>query len=133
MKIKNLRIFISAILVLYIIKCENCHSQYLNDTLEVRVDSRSRSIPDSTKLESKMNPFSPSPINTVEVWLQKVSNLKIKIYNENCELITTLIDTNLKPGIYWIYWNTERLNPGVHYYEMITKEYTKTEKFFTIY
>ncbi|MGB9664566.1 MAG: T9SS type A sorting domain-containing protein [Ignavibacteria bacterium] len=71
------------------------------------------------------NPFNPG--TTIEFKIPVQSNVKLEIINLNGQLIKTLINNELQPGIYKFDWNgtdnfNNRVSSGVYIYRLIQNE-----------
>jgi uncharacterized delta-60 repeat protein len=84
-------------------------------------------IPDNYLLHQNYpNPFNPNTNIRFELPLE--SNAKIEIFNSIGELMETLIDEMLQPGIYDINWNASGLSSGVYFFKLTAGTFTDTKK-----
>ena len=71
-------------------------------------------------LQNRPNPFKEKTI--IEFYLDKKQNISLKVYDENGKLIKSLISNKLYPkGKHQIVWDGEKLNSGIYYYQLETK------------
>jgi hypothetical protein len=84
-------------------------------------------IPISFKLyDSYPNPFNPS--TTVRIDIPKECNGKFIVYNALGEVIETLLEEHLKPGIYHITVSNDKLSSGIYFYRFISESFSDTKK-----
>jgi len=85
-----------------------------------------------TKLYSaKPNPFRTQ--TTIRYSLSAKEKTSLLIYDISGRLVTTLMNGSINPGIYSINWNgrngrNQQVATGVYFYQLKTKDYTKTNK-----
>jgi photosystem II stability/assembly factor-like uncharacterized protein len=72
------------------------------------------------------NPF--NPITKIKFNIPQLSNAKIIIYDLLGREITTLVNEQLKPGIYEVDWNGSNYASGVYFYSLETDEYKETKR-----
>lgn len=72
------------------------------------------------------NPF--NPVTKIRFDMSKLSNAKIIIYDLFGREITTLINEQLKPGIYEVDWDGSNYASGVYFYSLVTDEFTETKR-----
>ena len=85
----------------------------------------------STKLNSNFpNPFMHS--TTISFGLKDKSHVTLSVYNIKGQLVETLIDDEMVPGIYEIPWDVksgnQKLASGVYFYKLETKNKTFIKK-----
>ena len=85
----------------------------------------------STKLNSNFpNPFMHS--TTISFGLKEKSHVNVSVYNIKGQLVVTLIDGEMVPGIYEIPWDVNIGNKkpanGVYFYKLETKNKTFVKK-----
>ena len=71
------------------------------------------------------NPFNPT--TTISFSIPSFEFVSIKVYNLKGELISTLIEKNLSPGIYNLIWNAKDCSSGQYFVKMESENYSKTE------
>ena len=85
-----------------------------------------------TKLyNAKPNPFRTT--TTIRYSLSDKAKVSLLVYDITGRLVTTLVNGNINPGIYSINWNgrnerNQQVSTGVYFYQLKTKDYTKTNK-----
>jgi len=90
-------------------------------------EDEGQSIPSEYRLEQNYpNPFNPS--TTIEFSLPKSGHVKINIYNSLGDLIHTLVDDNLTPGMHRRQWVASGLASGVYFYRIQTNDYVETKR-----
>lgn len=72
------------------------------------------------------NPFNPN--TNIKFQVAKLSDVKLIIYDEMGREIETLINEELKPGIYEAEWDASNYPSGVYFYKLMTSEFTETRK-----
>jgi flagellar hook assembly protein FlgD len=64
--------------------------------------------------------------------LKKNSRVKIDIYNIKGQLVSTLVNEDKPKGEHSVIYNTEKLNSGVYFYKIQTKEISGIRKMIVI-
>lgn len=72
------------------------------------------------------NPF--NPVTKIKFELVRESSVKLMIYDLSGREIETLVNQNLKAGIYEVAWDASDYPSGVYYYKMSAGEYSATKK-----
>ncbi|HSW55032.1 MAG TPA: T9SS type A sorting domain-containing protein [Ignavibacteriaceae bacterium] len=72
------------------------------------------------------NPFNPS--TTIKFAVTKESNVNLSIYNVLGELVTTLVNEQLKTGYHQYEFNASDLASGVYIYRIIADDFVETKK-----
>lgn len=72
------------------------------------------------------NPFNPE--TKIKFQLPSSGSVKIIIYNALGKEISTLVDQNVKAGVYETNWNASTNPSGVYFYRLITESYSETKK-----
>jgi hypothetical protein len=62
------------------------------------------------------NPF--NPVTTIEFDIPEFSAVKIEVYNTLGQIVSTLVDAELKAGSYKTEFNAAKLSSGIYYYRM---------------
>jgi len=62
------------------------------------------------------NPF--NPVTTIEFDIPEFSAVKIEVYNALGQIVSTLVNTDLKAGSYKTEFNAGKLSSGIYYYRM---------------
>lgn len=72
------------------------------------------------------NPFNSS--TTIEFSLPKNEFVTIKIFNSLGEIVTILVDKDMKAGNHKITWNAENFASGIYMYKITAGDYTEIKK-----
>jgi len=72
------------------------------------------------------NPFNPS--TKIKFSISKESNVNLSIYNLIGELVTTLVDEQMTPGIYEYEFNAGKFSSGIYLYKIIAGDFVETKK-----
>ncbi len=72
------------------------------------------------------NPF--NPITTIKFAVAKESNVNLNIYNVLGELVSTLVNEELKAGYYEYDFNASILASGVYLYRISAGDFVETKK-----
>ena len=72
------------------------------------------------------NPFNPS--TTIKFAVTKESNVNLSIYNVLGELVTTLVNEQLKTGYHEYEFNASNLASGVYIYRIIADDFVEIKK-----
>ena len=84
-------------------------------------------IPDVYVLEQNYpNPFNPS--TKIKFSISKESNVNLSIYNVLGELISSLVNEQMKPGYYEYDFNASNLATGVYLYRIKAGNFVETKK-----
>jgi len=62
------------------------------------------------------NPF--NPVTTIEFDIPEFSAVKLEVYNALGQIVSTLVNTELKAGSYKTEFNAAKLSSGIYYYRM---------------
>lgn len=83
--------------------------------------------PVSYKLEQNYpNPFNPS--TKIKFTITKESNVELNIYNVLGELVTTLVNEQLKTGYHQFEFNASSLASGIYIYRIKAGDFVETKK-----
>jgi len=63
------------------------------------------------------NPFHQS--TTIRFSLREANDVDLLIYNGSGEIIETLLDDHLQPGVYQQEWSPGGYPPGLYYYKLL--------------
>lgn len=75
------------------------------------------SLPITTKLyQNYPNPFNPA--TNIKFSLSKAGKVELKVYNVLGQMVTKLVEDNLKAGNHSVVFNADALNSGVYYYSL---------------
>ena len=72
------------------------------------------------------NPFNPS--TTIKFAIPKESNVNLSIYNVLGELVSTIVNEEMKPGYYEYEFDASQFASGVYLYRIKAGEYVETKK-----
>jgi hypothetical protein len=72
------------------------------------------------------NPFNPS--TTIKFAVPKESNVNLSIYNVLGELVSTLVNEQMKAGYYEYELNSSSLASGVYLYRITADDFVETKK-----
>lgn len=90
------------------------------------------SLPEAFSLSQNYpNPFNPETY--IEFTLPTISLVSLKIYNIRGQLVRTLLDSEIEPGVHKVRWdgtkeNGEKVGSGVYFYQLKTKGFSQTKK-----
>jgi choice-of-anchor B domain-containing protein len=91
------------------------------------IQTISNEVPSSFSLEQNYpNPFNPSTKIKFSVARQK--QVELKVFDITGREISTLVNQQLKPGIYEYDWNASNLPSGVYLYKLNSGEFSSTKK-----
>jgi hypothetical protein len=95
-----------------------------NYSFEIQVD-----IPEISTFQLKQNypnPFNPS--TAIEYYVQKLSHVKLIIYNTIGQKVQTLVDGEKVPGLYAVEFNAANLPSGIYFYRLEATNFVETRK-----
>ena len=72
------------------------------------------------------NPFNPS--TKIKFSVRSFSQVKVEVFNQTGELISTLFDGHLKGGEYEVNFNAHNFASGIYYYRMTAGNFISTRK-----
>ena len=113
-------------------------SKELNDGEAIKItDNKIRSIEVTGKITGELpvsyqlyqnypNPFNPNTI--IKFTLPKGSNVNLTIYNVLGELISTVVNKQMKPGDYQYSFDASRLVSGVYFFRLEAGNFIDTKK-----
>jgi hypothetical protein len=91
------------------------------------IENISSQIPNSISLyQNYPNPFNPS--TKIKFDILKEEFVKLIIYDIMGREIETLVKQKLKPGIYSVDFNANKLSTGVYFYQLHSGSFTETKK-----
>lgn len=99
-------------------------------------EDKSDEIINSNTLTTKLYQAKPNPFkNQTEIYYSLAGQQKVTlfIYDISGRMVKTLVNDNLNPGIYSVNWNGknergQQVSSGIYFYQLKTKDYTKTNK-----
>jgi hypothetical protein len=98
----------------------------------IGISESGREIPLRFSLSSPIpNPFTRTV--GIKYGVPRTSKVSLKIYNALGQVVKTLADGKLKPGIYKVAWNgtdnhNRKVSAGIYFYRLSTDEFTSTKK-----
>jgi hypothetical protein len=107
---------------------------YYNDfktCIPIGIQPISAEIPERFALyQNYPNPFNPSTKIrfSIPVGTHHGAFVQVNIYDIQGREITTLVNEELKPGIYEVDWNAISYSSGIYYYELTTNNFKETKK-----
>lgn len=97
----------------------------------IGIEPISNEIPNRYRLfQNYPNPF--NPVTKIKFSVPKLSNVKLLLYDVLGKEIKTLVNNELKPGIYEIDFNGGNLASGVYFYKLISGDFEETKKMLLI-
>ncbi len=77
------------------------------------------------------NPFSNAV--AIQYAVPRPKKISLQVYNCLGQVVKTLVDNTVKPGIYKVFWDgtdnqNRRVSAGIYFYRLTTDEYTSTKK-----
>jgi PKD repeat protein len=98
----------------------------------IGIEQISSNIPAQFNLyDNYPNPFNPTTKIKFDV-AESIGNVKLIIYNSIGQIVTTLVNEELRPGTYEVDWSAENFSSGIYFYQLITPGYTATKKMLLI-
>ncbi|MBI9070031.1 MAG: discoidin domain-containing protein [Melioribacteraceae bacterium] len=95
--------------------------------LKENISDDETKIKNTSLNQNHPNPF--NPITNISFYLNKGSNVKLKIFNVNGEEVANLIDNNwMKEGKHQIRFTPANLASGIYFYRLITDHFHSTKK-----
>jgi hypothetical protein len=93
----------------------------------VGVNNISAAVPDKNYLYANYpNPFNPA--TTIRFDLQKSGNVKLIIFDALGREVETIVNENLKAGVYEKSFDASGLTSGVYFYKLMTDDFAQTNK-----
>ncbi|PID26593.1 MAG: hypothetical protein CR982_09570 [Candidatus Cloacimonadota bacterium] len=80
----------------------------------------------TTLYQNYPNPFNPS--TTISFDLSTASNVKLAVFNAQGQMVSELINNNLKSGTHSVNFDAKALSSGVYYYKLIANNKVMTKK-----
>jgi len=96
----------------------------------VKVDDKTESTPLILLHQNYPNPFNSS--TTIEFEVPQKAHVNLIIYDILGREIKTLVNKELEPGRYNLYFNASNLPSGIYLYTLKTPKFTKTNKMILI-
>lgn len=99
--------------------------------LNTGVEQISSEIPSGFRLKQNYpNPF--NPMTNFEFHIRNSGFASLKVFDITGREIQTLVNENLKPGIYNVSFNGSKLGSGVYYYTLKSGDFVETKKMMLI-
>jgi len=93
----------------------------------VSVASGETAIPDRYALEQNYpNPFNPSTI--IQYQIPKEGHVQVSVYNILGQRVATLVDENMKTGIYKVTFNAANFASGIYFYRIKVNDFSLVKK-----
>jgi len=90
-------------------------------------ESDNQIIPSQFELKQNYpNPFNPA--TNIEFTIPQTSNVRLIVYNQLGQEITTLVNEQLPAGSYQVDWNAENKPNGIYFYRIFAGDYVGTRK-----
>lgn len=97
----------------------------------IEVMNISANVPDKfTLYQNYPNPFNPS--TSIKIDVVKQSIVKLVVFDILGRQAEILVNENLRPGTYEIYFSSSKLSSGVYFYEMTAGNYRDVKKMILI-
>ncbi len=116
-------------MIMYAVRSDGGISKYL---IIVGIHPISSEVPEKFSLyQNYPNPFNPQTKIKFDVpsnVKRETSNVKLIIYDLLGREVTTLVNEELKPGIYEADWDGSNYSSGVYYYKIKTEGFIETKK-----
>ena len=91
------------------------------------IDVSSVLMPKEFYLQSAYpNPF--NPITNLKFGLPFDSKVSIQIYNIQGQVVSTLLNDNIKAGYHSVMWNADEFSSGIYFVQMIAGDYIHNQK-----
>ena len=86
-----------------------------------------RALPVAVALEQNHpNPF--NPMTTIKYSLPAEGHVRLTVYNVRGQVVTTLVDRRMGPGMHTTVWDARSAASGVYFYILQTDDFTQTRK-----
>jgi len=72
------------------------------------------------------NPF--NPVTTIRFSVETYHNASLRVYDNMGRLVATLVDGQLQPGEYEVFWDASNMASGVYFYRLTTDNRQITRK-----
>jgi hypothetical protein len=76
------------------------------------------------------NPFNPN--TTIKFTIKNEGFVRLKVYDISGREVSSLVKSNLKPGVYYVSFGGGNMSSGVYFYKLITEGFTETKKMLLI-
>jgi len=76
------------------------------------------------------NPFNPN--TTIKFVIKNEGFVRLKVYDVSGREVSSLVKSNLKPGVYYVSFGGSNMSSGVYFYKLITEGFTETKKMLLI-
>lgn len=77
-------------------------------------------------MQNYPNPFNPT--TTIQFQTPQAGHVKITVYNTLGQLVTTLVDGNMKAGIHKVTFDAADYATGVYFYRLKVNDFSKVKK-----
>ncbi len=111
----------------YLIGCVLNGIVYGDTSTLVGIKQYSNKVPDVFFLSQNYpNPFNPK--SNIKFQVAKLGEVKLIVFDIIGREITTLVDEQLKPGMYEVEWDGTNFPSGIYFYKLISADYSETKK-----
>lgn len=105
----------------------NIDNVFIGNRSAIGIQPISSEIPIRFDLKQNYpNPF--NPVTNIEFDIAKTGNVNLIVFNALGQVVTTLVDQELKPGTYRYDFNASNLPSGSYFYRLTAGSYVKTNK-----
>jgi hypothetical protein len=105
----------------------NIDDVFIGNHSAIGIQPISTEIPEKFDLRQNYpNPF--NPVTNIEFSIAKTSNVNLVVYNTLGQVVSELVNQELKPGIYKYDFNASNLPSGTYLYRLTAGTFVKTNK-----
>lgn len=105
----------------------NIDNVIVGNASAIGIQTISTEVPQRFELKQNYpNPF--NPVTNIEFSIAKTRDVNLVIYNSLGQLVTTLVNQELKPGTYKYDFNASGLPSGSYYYRLTAGDFVRTNK-----
>lgn len=105
----------------------NIDNVFIGNHSAIGIQTISNEVPQRFELKQNYpNPFNPT--TNIEFSIAKTREVNLVIYNSIGQLVSTLVNQELKPGTYKYDFNASGLPSGSYYYRLTAGDFTRTNK-----
>jgi len=93
----------------------------------IGINNQNTNVPKSFELKQNYpNPF--NPVTNIQFELSERSFVKLTVSNSLGQVVETLVNNELSPGIYNYDWNAANYSSGVYFYKLETGKFVDSKK-----
>ncbi len=105
----------------------NIDNVFVGNSSAIGIHTISTEVPQRFELKQNYpNPFNPT--TNIEFSIAKTREVSLVIYNSLGQLVSTLVNQELKPGTYKYDFNASGLPSGSYYYRLTAGDFIRTNK-----